>query len=50
LFYSLYQWTPLHIAVTEGEEQTVKCIVGYKADIMNIKGSEGVSIYLVYQY
>ena len=45
---SLYQLTPLHIAVREGEERTVECIVGYKADIMNIKGSEGVSLYLVY--
>ena len=38
-----YQWTALHIAVREGGEHTVKCIVGDEADV-NIKGSEGVSI------
>ena len=48
LFYSVYQWTPLHIAVRKGKERTVECIVGNKADI-NIKGSEGVSVWdLVY--
>ena len=32
LFHSLYQWTPLHIAVREGQEVTVEILVDSGAD------------------
>ena len=42
-FYSFYQRTPLHIAVKEGYEHTVKSLVEKGADV-NIPDNKGVSI------
>ena len=41
-FYSLHQWTPLHIAAGEGYMNTVKCLAGGTS--INIKNSKGVSM------
>ena len=41
LFRSLIQRTPLHIAVGECQEKTVKSLVDRKADI-NIQDNDGV--------
>ena len=40
LFQFLYQYTPLHIAVKEGQEYTVRCLVknGAKDDIGDKNG------------
>ena len=42
LSFSLCQLTPLHMAVKDGNEQTLKFIVGNGADI-DIKDGSGVS-------
>ena len=42
LFLSVYQQTPLHIAVREGQMHTVECLVKEGADI-NIKDNDYVS-------
>ena len=51
MFLSVYQRTPLHIAVREGQEHTVDCLVMEGADI-NIKDNDGVSeaVVLVLNY
>ena len=46
LSLSLYQLTPLHMAVRDGNEQTLKFIVDNGADI-DIKDDSGVSETLV---
>lgn len=43
LCYSLYQQTPLYIAVREGQEVTVKILVGKGADV-TIHDKHGVSV------
>ena len=40
-FLFFYQWTPLHVAVREDHDYTVKCLVKKGAD-MNIKDTKGV--------
>ena len=42
LLVSLYQRTPLHIAVEEGQEYTVECLVKIGADI-NIQDNDEVT-------
>ena len=42
LLVSLYQRTPLHIAVKEGQEYTVECLVKIGADI-NIQDNDKVT-------
>lgn len=42
LYLFLYQRTALHIAVEEGQENTVKSLVEEKADV-NIRDIDGVS-------
>ena len=41
MFQSLYQWTPLHIAVKEFRVKTAECLVDKGADI-NSQDNEGV--------
>ena len=41
-----YQQTPLHIAVREGQEYTVECLVANKADV-SIKDNDGVSVAVI---
>ena len=43
LFHSLYQWTPLHIAVREGQEVTAEILVANGADL-TIRDKCGVSV------
>ena len=43
-FQSLYQWTPLHIAVREGKESTVNFLVESGANISS-KDIDGVNIW-----
>ena len=43
LFYSLHQRTPLHIAVKEGHDDTVKCLIEQGARI-EAQDNAGVSI------
>ena len=43
LFHSLYQWTPLHIAVREGQEVIVEVLVANGADL-TIRDKCGVSV------
>ena len=42
-FSSHYQWTPLHLAAGQSNEEIVKYLVNKRADI-NIKNKAGVSI------
>ena len=42
-----YQWTPLHIAAEEGNQDPVMCLVEEGPDInINILNNDGVSIHM----
>ena len=42
MFHSLYQWTPLHTAAKQGQQNMVEYLIGKEASI-NIKDNDGVS-------
>ena len=43
MFHSLHQWTPLHIAAKQGQQDMVEYLIGKEASI-DIKDNDGVSV------